>query len=144
MRVKIEFEVEIADILHTDDELEAYLRFHFRDNGELALNNPFEDLGEPEPVFGTFNWNKEWFIINWNWTTKQTMNPEYNRKLESALIATGKLVAAKEGQPAPSVSELERLFDKLLQAIDNENMKDQAKASRELTASLIKWQVEKL
>jgi hypothetical protein len=58
MRVKVEFEVEIADIPHTEDELEAYLRFYFRDNGELALNNPFEDLGEPDPVFGTFMWDK--------------------------------------------------------------------------------------
>jgi hypothetical protein len=72
------------------------------------------------------------------------MNPKYNRKLQSALIETGKLVAAKEGQPAPSVSELEVLFDKLLVAIDSENMKDQVKASKELTASLVKWQIENL
>jgi hypothetical protein len=58
MRVKIEFEVELPDIPHTEEELEAYLRFSFRDNGELALINPFNDLGEPDPVFGTFEWNK--------------------------------------------------------------------------------------
>jgi hypothetical protein len=73
-----------------------------------------------------------------------TMNREYNKKIESALIATGKLVAAKEGQPAPSVPELEVLFDKLLQAIDKEDMKGQVRASKELIASLIKWQIEKL
>lgn len=72
------------------------------------------------------------------------MNPKYNRKLQSTLIETGKLVAAKEGQPAPSVPELEVLFDKLLQAVDGENMKDQARASQELIASLTKWQIEKL
>ena len=58
MRVKIEFEIEIPDIPHTDDELEAYIRFHFRDNGELSLINPFNDLEEPEPIFGTFKWDK--------------------------------------------------------------------------------------
>lgn len=57
MRVKIEFEVEIADIPHTDEELGAYLRYHFRDNGELSLRNPFNDLEEPAPVFGTFQWD---------------------------------------------------------------------------------------
>ena len=59
MRVKIEFEVEIPDIHHTEDELEAYLRYHFRDNGELSLPNPFNDLEEPAPVFGTFMWDKK-------------------------------------------------------------------------------------
>ncbi len=58
MRVKIEFEVELSDINHTTDELDLYLRYSFREISTLALNNPFNDLGEPDPVFGTFIWDK--------------------------------------------------------------------------------------
>jgi len=58
MRIKIEFEVEIEDIPHTESELEEYLRYSFRDNSEIRLPNPFNNLDEPEPVFGTFTWDK--------------------------------------------------------------------------------------
>lgn len=56
MKVKIEFEVELPDVEHTDKELGEYLRYHFRANGEMSLENPFYEHGEPEPIFGTFDW----------------------------------------------------------------------------------------
>jgi len=57
MRIKIEFEVELEDVEnHTEKELEEYLRYYFRDNGSLSTKNPFEKQGEPDPVFGTFEW----------------------------------------------------------------------------------------
>lgn len=58
MRIKIEFEVEIPDnIEHTDNELEEFLRFEFRDNGSMSGDNPFKKL-YIEPVFGTFYWSE--------------------------------------------------------------------------------------
>lgn len=56
MKVKIQFEVEVPDKQCTPNELEAFLRFSFHDNGELSGRNPFIDDGAPEPIYGTFNW----------------------------------------------------------------------------------------
>jgi hypothetical protein len=57
MIIRIEFEVEVPDIEHTEKELEDFLRFSFRDNGYLEGSNPFIKQGQPEPIFGTFDWN---------------------------------------------------------------------------------------
>ena len=58
MKVKIEFEIDIKDIDHTEEELEDFLRFEFRDNGVLSGKNPFK--GESvDPIFGTFYWSYE-------------------------------------------------------------------------------------
>lgn len=72
------------------------------------------------------------------------MTPEYKRKLQSALITTGKQVIAKINDRVPTVLQLEVLFDKLLQAIDKEDMKGQGQASKELMANLLKYQIENL
>ena len=56
MKVKIEFEVELNDVEHTEEELEEYLRYTFRDNGSMSGENPFYGEQEPEPIFGTFEW----------------------------------------------------------------------------------------
>ncbi len=55
-RVKIEFEVELPDVDHTDTQLEEWLRFEFRDNGCMKQANPFNG-NEPDPIFGTFMWD---------------------------------------------------------------------------------------
>jgi hypothetical protein len=61
MRVKIEFEVELPNIPHTEDELEDFLRYEFRDNGSLEGNNPFNkaQIGGVDPIFGTFEVTEE-------------------------------------------------------------------------------------
>lgn len=58
MRVKIEFEVEVANVTcATEQELEDFLRFTFRDNGYIDSKNPFYVEGKRcEPIFGTFEW----------------------------------------------------------------------------------------
>lgn len=56
MKVKIEFEVELNEVEHTEEQLEEYLRYMFRDNGQMSTKNPFYEQGEPEPIFGTFEW----------------------------------------------------------------------------------------
>ena len=56
MKVKIEFEVELNEVEHTEEELEEYLRYTFRDNGCMSGKNPFYGQQEPEPIFGTFEW----------------------------------------------------------------------------------------
>jgi len=58
MKIKIEFEVNLPDVKHSQGELEEYLRYHFRDNGSMSCSNPFEVASdsEPEPIFGTFDW----------------------------------------------------------------------------------------
>lgn len=70
------------------------------------------------------------------------MTPLYTRKLQSALIATGKKVELME--KAPTVREIIALFDKFIDAAEGEDMKGQAKASGELIAGLAKWQIEKM
>ncbi|ADX66988.1 Uncharacterised protein [Weeksella virosa] len=61
MKIKIEFEVELPNVRHSQKQLEEYIRFHFRDNGSLSGSNPFEkeNKREPEPIFGTFEWEYE-------------------------------------------------------------------------------------
>ncbi len=55
MRVRIEFEVEIPDVKHTEKELEDFLRFEYGDNGVLEGENPFNIANTSvEPIFGTF------------------------------------------------------------------------------------------
>ena len=57
MKVKIEFEVNLPDNIElTDDEIEEFLRYHFRDNGIMSGRNPLVNEVEPEPIFGTFYW----------------------------------------------------------------------------------------
>ena len=56
MKVKIEFEVELNEVEHTKEQLEEYLRYMFKDNGKMSTKNPFYKQGEPEPIFGTFEW----------------------------------------------------------------------------------------
>lgn len=72
------------------------------------------------------------------------MNPLRTRKLQSALIATGKKVELMEYEKAPTEREITILFDTFIDAIDNEDMKGQAKASGELIAGLVKWRIEKM
>ena len=59
-RVRVIFEVEVPNAeAYTDAQVEEWLRFSFRDNGEISGTNPLGRLREePEPVFGTFEW--EW------------------------------------------------------------------------------------
>jgi len=60
MKIKIKFEVELEDVEnHTEEQLEEFLRYNFRDNGSMSTKNPFYEQGEPEPVFGTFEWSYE-------------------------------------------------------------------------------------
>lgn len=56
--VEVQFRIEIPDDPRiTEGNLEEWLRFRLNDNGDMAADNPLDDiLGEPEPIFGTFNW----------------------------------------------------------------------------------------
>jgi hypothetical protein len=57
MKIKIEFEIELPDIEHTEDELEEFLRFEYRDNGRLNGMNPFNNIKcNMDPIFGSFEW----------------------------------------------------------------------------------------
>lgn len=58
-RIKVEFEVEIpADARINDDNLEEWLRFRLNDNGEMAGDNPLDEIiGEVEPAGMTFDWS---------------------------------------------------------------------------------------
>lgn len=56
MRVEIKFEVEVPDVGATDEQVEGWLRFGFGDTGSIDCDNPLlEQIGDPEPVFGTFD-----------------------------------------------------------------------------------------
>jgi hypothetical protein len=57
MRVKIEFEVDVPPVVGTEQELEDWLRFVYNDNDTINSDNPYlVSCGEPDPVFGTFDW----------------------------------------------------------------------------------------
>lgn len=56
-KVKIEFEINVPDVEHTEEQLEEWLRFTLGDNGCMGGDNPFGDY-EPEPIFGTFEWDE--------------------------------------------------------------------------------------
>lgn len=55
MKIKIEFEIDIPELEHTEEELEAYLRFAYGDSGKLSGSNPFIDT-PPDVIFETFEW----------------------------------------------------------------------------------------
>lgn len=58
MKVRVEFEVELPDVKHTEKQLEEFLRFEHGDNGVMSGNNPFK--GETAaPIFGTYEWEYE-------------------------------------------------------------------------------------
>lgn len=43
---------------YTEDQLEEFLRYTFRDNGFMSSKNPFYGQRNVEPIFGTFEWEK--------------------------------------------------------------------------------------
>jgi hypothetical protein len=55
MKVKVQYEIELPIDNATDEEIEEWLRFELHDNGEMSCKNPFDEF-EPEPIFGTFDW----------------------------------------------------------------------------------------
>lgn len=60
MRVKVSFEVEVADEIGTDDELEKYFKFKYLDYG-CSTDNPFlstKDNDPVEPINNTFEWDE--------------------------------------------------------------------------------------
>jgi hypothetical protein len=68
----------------------------------------------------------------------------YAHKLQYALIEAGKAVEAKQRLPTPTVPELQLLYEEYLVAVSSGDLRKQAKAVQELTAALVKWQVETL
>lgn len=57
MRIKIELEVDVPDIMHTESELEEYLEYSYGERGSIRQGNPFYETGDPEIVNGTFFWD---------------------------------------------------------------------------------------
>ena len=70
------------------------------------------------------------------------MNPIYNRKLQSALISAGKQVEAKIKEPASEMEDIHSLFYRL-EAVEHDPIRAR-RASTELIAALLKYQIEKL
>jgi hypothetical protein len=68
----------------------------------------------------------------------------YTRKLETALIDTGKAVERSQAEMTPILSELDILYDSFRQALVGDDMMKQIKAAKALTAAILKWQIEKL
>ena len=55
MKVQVTFEVELPKIKSTEEQIEEFLRFEYRDNGVLSGDNPFSKRGiRVKPTFGTF------------------------------------------------------------------------------------------
>jgi hypothetical protein len=68
----------------------------------------------------------------------------YTRKLKATLIEAGHTVEANQGQPTPTIKQLNATFGSLLIAADMGDMKDQSRTVKALISSLIKWQIEKM
>ena len=61
MKVEIKFKVDVPDVGATEQEIEDWLRFSFRDSAQIDGLNPLLDQhGDAEPIFGTFGieWNR--------------------------------------------------------------------------------------
>ena len=59
MIVRVEFEIELPDVEHTEEELADFLRFDLGDNSMLNGGNPFREASAIcEPIFGTFSWSQ--------------------------------------------------------------------------------------
>ena len=58
MRIRVMFDMQVPkDVLFTDDLLDEWIRWSFRDSGAIAQNNPLEMADpEPMPVAGTFDY----------------------------------------------------------------------------------------
>lgn len=57
MKIKMEMEIELIDVKHTEDELTEYLMFLFRDRNTISSNNPFHKYSDQEPIHVTFEWD---------------------------------------------------------------------------------------
>ena len=57
MRIKIEFEVDVPDIPHTEKELEEYLEYTYGIISSIHKSNPFFELGSPDAIEDTFYWD---------------------------------------------------------------------------------------
>jgi hypothetical protein len=55
MTIKVEFEIELPNVRHSEEDLEEFLRFEYNDSSHMKSTNPFIKKG-CEPVFGTFEW----------------------------------------------------------------------------------------
>ena len=54
--VKINFDIEVPDNMDEDD-MGEWLRYRFGDNGFMSLKNPLAETRDPDPIFGTFEWD---------------------------------------------------------------------------------------
>lgn len=57
MRIKIEFEVDVPDIPHTEEELDIYLAYTYGVKGSIKISNPFNKTGQPDVIPDTFYWD---------------------------------------------------------------------------------------
>ena len=59
MRLKVEFEIDVPNgVVFTDEQMDEWLRWAFRDIGTIQQNNPLEQAyPDPEPVPGTFDYH---------------------------------------------------------------------------------------
>jgi len=72
------------------------------------------------------------------------MNIKYTSKLQDALISAGKIVESRIPEMAPSIPQIELLYDQFLLAVDKGDLPWQKEASTRLIAALLKYQIEKL
>lgn len=58
MKIKVSFDVDVPDLPGlTNDEITDWIRFSFRDTGQISENRLQEYVGDAEPVFGSFDWS---------------------------------------------------------------------------------------
>lgn len=72
------------------------------------------------------------------------MNIKYASKLQDALIGAGKIVESRIPEMAPSIPQIELLYDQFLLAVDKDDLPWQKETSTRLIAALLKFQSEKL
>jgi hypothetical protein len=69
-------------------------------------------------------------------------NPKHTRKLQSALIETGKEVEGMK--QVPSLAEMEDRFERFKIAIQTEDLKKQRLYGQQMAAVITKYLIEKL
>jgi len=51
-RIRVEFDLYVPDVPHSEEELEEWLKFHLGAKEGMSCSNPLSEH-EPEAIFGT-------------------------------------------------------------------------------------------
>lgn len=120
MKVKIEFEVELPDVEHTEEQLEEYLRYHFRDNGSVSILSQFSGRLNGRTI---------------NYAHRSTCTIKLNRMIRQELELKAKEFDSKLKRHPMSSEELQKVlcdFVEVLRIHDVVGLSEQLKPKEQI------------